>query len=150
LKPGNIFVTEKGAVKVLDFGLAKQTPQTGASDESPTETLAGTISGTAAYMSPEQAEGKPVDARTDIFSFGAVLYEMATGRRAFGGENAMKTLAAVIKDEPPAMEGLPRDLERIIRRCLRKNADERYQHMGDVRIALAGVYKLSAPMRTTA
>ena len=87
-------------------------------------------------MSPEQAEGKPADARSDIFSFGAVLYEMVTGRRAFTGESTISTLSAVLHQEPKPLDGLPRDLETCIRRCLRKDPDKRFQHMDDVRVAL--------------
>ncbi len=87
-------------------------------------------------MSPEQAEGKPVDARSDIFSFGAVLYEMATGRRAFTGDSAISTLSAVLRQEPKPLEGLPHDLEKTILRCLRKDPDRRFQHMDDVCVAL--------------
>ena len=145
LKPGNIMVSEGGLVKVLDFGLAKLTerPQIG-EDEStrpiPPWTDEGTILGTASYMSPEQAAGKPVDARSDIFSFGSVLYEMVTGQRAFQGDSKMSTLAAVLNQEPkPASEisrALPRDLEKIITRCLRKDPERRFQHMADLKVAL--------------
>ena len=108
-----------------------------------TRTLEGTVLGTAAYMSPEQAEGKAVDARSDIFSFGALLYEMLTGKRAFGGESRMATISAVLRDEPkPPSEiraGVPRELERIIARCLRKDPGRRFQHMEDLRVALEEV-----------
>ena len=123
-------VDEGGLVKVLDFGLAKLTerPQLGEEESTrsiPPWTEEGTILGTASYMSPEQAAGKPVDARSDIFSFGSVLYEMVTGQRAFQGDSKMATLAAVLNQEPkPATEiarSLPRDLEKIITRCLRKD-----------------------------
>ena len=94
-------------------------------------------------MSPEQAEGKAVDARSDIFSFGALLYEMLTGKRAFGGESRMATISAVLRDEPkPASEirpGVPRELERIIARCLRKDPGRRFQQMADLRVALEEV-----------
>jgi Tol biopolymer transport system component/predicted Ser/Thr protein kinase len=141
LKPGNIMVSEHGLVKVLDFGLAKLTESALGEDEATRtakpRTEEGTVVGTAAYMSPEQAEGKPVDARSDIFSFGAVLYEMVTGARAFRGDSRMSTLAAVLHHEPAPMGGeIPRELERIIRRCLRKDADKRFHHMVDVRVAL--------------
>ena len=96
--------------------------------------------GTASYMSPEQAAGKPVDARSDIFSFGSVLYEMVTGQRAFQGDSKMSILAAVLNQEPkPASEisrALPRDLEKIISRCLRKDPSRRFQHMADLKVAL--------------
>jgi Tol biopolymer transport system component len=150
LKPGNIMVNENGCIKVLDFGLAKLTEQGGASESVRTVTLAetpktggGTIVGTAAYMSPEQADGKKVDARTDIFSFGALLYEMVTGRRAFGGDSMASILSAILREEPkPASEiaqGLPRALDRIIARCLQKDPSLRYQHAGDLKIDLQQV-----------
>ena len=96
--------------------------------------------GTAAYMSPEQAEGKKLDGRSDIFSFGSVLYEMSTGRRAFQGETKLSTLSAILREEPkPASElaaAVPRELEKIIQRCLRKDPDRRFQQIEDVKVAL--------------
>src|SRR5205807_8333041 len=136
-------------VKVLDFGLAKQTDKVEAGGREFTETMRqndapstgeGTIVGTVSYMSPEQAEGKKVDARSDIFSFGALLYEMVTGRRAFQGDSKLSTLSAILREEPkPAsqvVEGLPRELERIIARCLRKSPERRFQAMPDLKVAL--------------
>jgi eukaryotic-like serine/threonine-protein kinase len=146
LKPGNIMVGEGGLVKVLDFGLAKLTERPQVREDEATRTTPpwtdeGTILGTAAYMSPEQAAGKPVDARSDIFSFGSVLYEMVTGQRAFQGDSKMSTLAAVLNQDPKAASeisrSMPRELERIITRCLRKNPERRFQHMADLKVALA-------------
>jgi Tol biopolymer transport system component len=145
LKPANIMVSEEGLVKVLDFGLAKLTEATGTGADESTQTMfdktaEGTIVGTVFYMSPEQAEGKNVDARSDIFTFGAVMYEMATGRRAFQGDSRMSILAAILDKEPQPVsaisEGVPRDLEKIITRCLRKDSRRRFQHMDDLKVAL--------------
>ncbi len=144
IKPGNIMVGVNGIVKVLDFGLAKLTaPEENADGATQTikaQTEEGTVVGTAAYMSPEQAQGKTVDARSDIFSFGAVLYEMLTGRRAFPGDNRMSTLASILQQEPKPLAELdsriPRELDRIVVRCLRKDPDRRFQHMADLKVAL--------------
>jgi eukaryotic-like serine/threonine-protein kinase len=144
VKPGNIIIGANGIVKVLDFGLAKLTaPEISAADETQTRTAhteEGTIVGTAAYMSPEQAQGKPVDARSDIFSFGAMLYEMICGRRAFQGANTMSTLAAILEKAPAPLaerdSRIPRELERVVMRCLRKDPERRFQTMADLRVEL--------------
>jgi hypothetical protein len=141
LKPANIMVDSHDQVKVLDFGLAKLTEQGDAAEASTAtaavQTEEGTIAGTAAYMSPEQAEGKPLDARSDIFSFGAVLYEMLTGHRAFQGDSKMSTLSAVLQKEPPPFEPvIPHDVARIVLLCLRKDPERRHQHMADLKVAL--------------
>ena len=134
IKPSNIAVSDQGQVKVLDFGLAKRVGA--APGEASTATAQGVIMGTAAYMSPEQAEGKPADARSDIFSFGAVLYEMVTGRRAFPGDTPMSTMAAILNQEPAPIEGAPAELFKIVAKCLRKEPSRRWQHLGDVRLLL--------------
>jgi TolB-like protein len=135
LKPGNILRSRAG-IKVLDFGLAKLIN----SDPDDTRTLEGAVAGTAAYMSPEQVQGKPIDARSDIFSFGVVLYEMLSGHRAFTGENAIATMAAILHQEPEPLEA-PAALIQVVRRCLRKAPSERFQSAAELRAALqlAGV-----------
>ena len=141
LKPGNILVTASG-VKLLDFGLAKigtaSAPHI-SDDTIPTIDLteAGTVLGTAAYMSPEQAKGEQTDARSDIFSFGLVLYEMLSGRRAFSKNSAIETMAAIVRDDAAPLDA-PSNLSAIVTRCLRKAPAERFQTAAEVRVALEG------------
>src|SRR5262245_38148232 len=168
LKPANVMVSESGVVKILDFGLAKLVERTDGSDPdaktvqagSGSQTEEGTILGTVSYMSPEQAEGKKVDARSDIFSFGSVLYEMTTGQKAFRGDSKMSTLAAILNKDPKRVteltESIPAELERIITRCLRKIPERRWQNVADLKVALedlkeesdSGRLEASSPVMT--
>ncbi len=135
LKPGNVMITAEGQVKILDFGLAKLAEPTGGE----ASTDMAWILGTPAYMSPEQAEGKRVDARSDIFSFGTVLYEMLAGRPAFLRESTSGTVAAILRDEPAPIPGLAPAIARLIAHCLQKDPNRRYHAIADVRIVLEDV-----------
>src|SRR5947209_10942718 len=133
LKPGNILVTKSG-VKLLDFGLAKMEPEMAVLPEhAETLTQQGVITGTLQYMAPEQLEGKKADARADIFAFGAVLYEMVTGRRAFEGSSSASVIAKIVGGQSGSLEQLPRGLDHVVKGCLAKDREERWQSAVDVK-----------------
>lgn len=157
LKPENLFLTEDGRVKILDFGLAKLTrPEASAGDDdAPTVhavTEPGLVMGTAGYMSPEQVRGKPADSRSDIFSFGAILYEMISGKRAFHGDTAADTMSAILKEEAPELSetarNVPPGLDRIVRHCLEKSPAQRFHSAGDLAFDLEALTDISTTSKS--
>ncbi len=144
LKPENLFITRDGRMKILDFGIAKLTAPELTDERSlatlTTQTKSGSVLGTVAYMSPEQLRGKSVDHRSDIFSFGTVLYEMLAGHRAFSGETEVDTITAVLREDPPEIRlggnDVPAAFEQIVRHCLEKEPENRFQSARDLAFAL--------------
>ncbi len=154
LKPENLFITKDGRVKILDFGLAKLTHQEEGSQATnlPTATAGtepGVVLGTLGYMAPEQVRGRPADARSDLFSFGAILYEMLAGKRAFHGDSAADTMSSILREDPPDLsatnQSISPGLERIVRHCLEKTPEQRFHSAHDVAFALEALTGISQP-----
>ncbi len=158
LKPENVFLTRDGQLKILDFGLAKLSPLAAAGDSLAAtmapESRPGVVLGTVGYMSPEQVRGETIDHRTDIFAFGAMLYEMLSGRRAFKGDSSVETMNAILKEDPPDLSGsqarLAPALDRLVRRCLEKRREERFHSAHDLGIALEALTDVSGSVPVVA
>jgi eukaryotic-like serine/threonine-protein kinase len=156
LKPENLFITHDNRLKILDFGLAKliHPEENSGSGDSPTVQVAtdpGVVMGTVGYMSPEQVRGKSADHRSDIFSFGSILYEMVSGKRAFHGDSPADTMSAILKEDPPELSetgrNIPPALQRIVNHCLEKNPGQRFQSAGDVAFNLESLTEISTPSK---
>jgi serine/threonine protein kinase len=156
LKPENLFITHDNRVKILDFGLAKlihpdENPGSGDAPTIQVATDPGVVMGTVGYMSPEQVRGKAADHRSDIFSFGSILYEMLSGKRAFHGDSPADTMSAILKDDPPELSetarNIPPALQRVVNHCLEKNPGQRFQSAGDVAFNLESLTEISSPSK---